>query len=485
MKTRVNGRALRRLTLGIGLALVTASVHPQSAIKLPDFGDASSGTLSASDEARLGEAFLREILASRESLRDPEVESYVNRIGFALVEHSDGAQLPFTFVVLNDANINAFAGPTGVIGVNTGLLLAAQTESEFAAVIAHEISHVTQRHLARAFELEDQLSIPTMAGLLAAVVLASQSSEAGSAALSAVVGGRAQTQIDLIRSNEFEADRIGIELLARAGYDPRAMASFFEQLQSSQRYFKLPPEYLSTHPVTTTRIAESRSRAERHGYKQFADSVGFAFTQAKLTVLTEGPAKALAHFDRAIAQGAGSHPAAIRYGRALALAGLERHEQAAGILKRLVGSDVATLGIRDAYARSLHKTGKTKEALKLYREGLDVYLYDRILTQGYARLLIDIRRPGDAARVLDVYLRRQRADGPAYLLLAEAHERADNTAASRAALAEHHYYNGRLSLAVQTLEQAQTADRDDYFLASRIDARLEQLRAEHQLRNRR
>lgn len=463
----------------LGAVLAPGICVAQSKLRLPNFGDSSASAFSAVDEARLGEAFLREILASTEALHDPEIEEYVSDVGFRLVQASDGASMPFTFVVLNDPLVNAFAGPTGVIGVNSGLLLAAGTESEFAAVVAHEVAHVTQRHLARGFELNDRSSIPTMAGILAALVLASQSSEAGQAALATVVGGRAQAQIDSIRANELEADRIGIEILARAKFDPRAMAGFFEQLQSAQRYFRLPPEFLATHPVTTSRIAESRERAEQHRYKQFEDSLAFAFAQAKLTVLTLGGKKALEQFDTAVRQGAGSFPQAQRYGRALALMALERWKLALKDITALAASNPLALGVLDANARVLAALGRGKESEALYRGALRVYLHDRICTFGLGELLIGEGRPEEAARLLSTYLSRNPRDAYGHRLLAQALAKLGQASASYAALAENQYHLGQLGTAIGHLEHAQRADDGDYFLASKINARLRVLRDEH------
>lgn len=481
LTTRVVGVSAWPLVLILVASAVlfsTTAAAQSNRIRLPDFGDSSGGVLTRSDEARLGEAFLREILASKDLLKDPEVQAYVNDIGFKLVEASEAGRTPFRFVVFDDPLINAFAGPTGVIGVNSGLLLAARNESEFAAVVAHEIAHVTQRHLARAFELDDRNSIATMAGVLAALVLASQSSEAGQAALATVIGSRAQSQLDFTRANEVEADAIGIEILAAAGFDPRAMATFFEQLQTSHRYLGLPPEFLSTHPVTTSRIGESRGRAERYSYKQYQDSPEFAFAKAKLRVLTEGASKSLEAFARELKQGAGSHPGAVRYGQGLALMGLKRWKEADPVLAKLVHQYPKAHSVLDAYSTVLFHLGAVGRAEKLLRDRLEVYLFDRVLTLALGRLLVDDGRADEAVALLNAYVQREPHDASAYELLAKAYDRRGETAASYAALAENRYYTGRLLLAIQHLEQAQRAGDGDYYLGSQIDARLETMRNE-------
>lgn len=467
------------------LCVLAAGAAPAQRLQLPDFGDSSAAVFSGLDDARLGEAFLREVRASSDALEDAEVQAYVDRLGYRLVQASDAGARSFTFLVLRAPTINAFAGPGGVIGLNSGLILAAESESELAAVLAHEIAHVTQRHLARAIQMQDQASIPAMAGMLAAILVASQNAEAGQAAMAAVVGTGIQRQIDFTRANEREADRLGIHILTRADFDPRAMADFFEQLQTSQRFYRVPPEFLSTHPVTTDRVAESRSLAEREPYRQFQDSAAFQRVKARLRVLVHGPREALATFERQIADGTGRSLQANRYGRALALSALDRHAEAVAPLRALADADPDALAVRDALGRALHGAGDTDAALRLYREALRVYLFDRILTLGLAELLMDIERPAEVEDLLTEYLRHDSTDAVAYRLLAEAHDRLGQQAASAAALAEYHYLNGRLAAAVQQLERGQQVGDGNYYLAARIDARLETLRAERTERDER
>lgn len=483
--SRIRPGGIRRTGAFVSIALCLALVSPakaQTSIKLPDFGDASGSVFTGTDEQRLGDAFLREIRASTEILEDPEVDAYVNALGFRLAAASDEPARPFTFVVVSDPVINAFAGPNGVIGLNTGLLLAVDTESELAAVLAHEIAHVTQQHIARAFELQSRYSIPVLAGLLAAIVIGTQDAQAGGAATAAIIGAQAQGQVDAIRANEYEADRVGIRTLSRAGFDPGAMATFFARLQEASRYYRQPPEFLSTHPVTSARIAESRARAARHSYKQYPDSEAFLRVRAKLQVLVNGPEKALAEFQRRAADGAGASPAVNRYGIALALMALERYGKARPILARLVEKAPQVLAYQDALARTLRKTGETRAALDIYRKSLRVYLNDRLMTFGLAELWLDANRPDRASEVLEDYVRSQSTDARAFHLLAKAHERAGRQTAARAALAEHHYLNGRLSQAIFQLERAQRAPDDDYYLNARVAARLKELRREQTLR---
>ncbi|MBT6274600.1 MAG: M48 family metallopeptidase [Chromatiales bacterium] len=470
---------MRIQSVFVALALFGNSlVQAAPSILLPGLGDASESALSSVDDVLLGEAFLREVRARQGALEDPEVEEYINSLGFRLVQASGDGNRAFTFLVLEEPIINAFAGPNGVIGINTGLILAARTESELAAVLAHEIVHVTQRHLARSIQLSEASSIPAMAGILAALILASQSPKAGQAGLVAVSGAQIQQQIDFIRANEREADRIGIEILASARFDPGAMPTFFEQLQEAQRYYRAPPEFLSTHPVTSDRIAEARQRAERVGYRQFNDSDAFLRVRAKLRVIVDGPSKAREYFERRLAQGEGRSRGAERYGLVQALIAGRRWQDALRHLKPLVESTPDVLPVRDALAKVLHGLGRTDDAIKVYRESLRAYLDDRLLTLGLAEVLLDGGRYADVAKLLSKYLHRATKDAYAYRVLALAYSKSSRPAAANAALAEHHYLNGRLDEAIFQLEQAKHGDDSNYYLSSGISSRLDRLRAE-------
>ncbi|NKC11758.1 MAG: M48 family metalloprotease [Gammaproteobacteria bacterium] len=472
-------RMMRRAVTALLLAGVVAQGSAQS-IRLPDIADSSEAVISKVDDTQLGELFLREIRAREEALEDPEVEHYVNEIGYRLTQASDGANRPFTFLVLREPIVNAFAGPNGVIGLNTGLILATESESELAAVLSHEIAHVTQRHVARAFELEEINSVYKVAGILAAIVLATQNSQAGTGALGVVTAADIQQRIDFIRRNEREADRIGMEILTKADYDPQAMPAFFEQLQQAQRYYRTPPEFLSTHPVTSDRIAEARQRAERFKFRQYKDSDAYLRVRAKLKVLVDGPKAAKEYFERRLASGQGRRLAsAEHYGLVHALIGLEQWQKALDTVQPLMEKSPDVLPIRDALAKVLHGFGRTDEAVALYRQSLRAYVNDRLLVIGLAEVLIDAGRNREAASLLGNYVQRVRSDARAYHLLAEANARSGQRAASAAALAEHHYLNGRLEAAVYQLERAQRGDGGaDYYLAARIGARLEQLKAE-------
>ena len=460
-------------------------------VRLPDFGDASEEELSQAEERVLGEAFMRAVRASLTLVDDPLVEQYVQSLGYRLVASSDRRDLAFTFFVVEDASLNAFAAPGGFIGVNSGLISATRSESEFASVLAHEIAHVTQRHIARAIEHGSRSNLPVLAGILAAVIVGTQDIEAGQATAVAVIGSSAQRQINFTRDNEKEADRVGIGMLADAGFDPREMAGVFEKLQNAARYSQRPPEYLSTHPVTTNRIAEARDRAARLPYRQHKSSESYYLVRANLRVRTADDAQRVREeLVDEVSTGQAQSIAANTYGQALAMVRLGREDEARGLFERLVESNPDNPVFRAELAGNARRTGNLHRALALYEEGLDLYPDDRGLVRGQAAALNEAGRPRDTLSLIDDYGQLYTLDSEMYRLRADAHEKLGRTLDSRADLAEHLYLSGRLNGAIQQLRlvlrdreqsrgegQARNRDRDFYRVA-RIEARLEELERE-------
>ena len=304
----------------IGLLAGSATVTQADTINLPDLGDTSGALISPEQEHEIGEGVMREVRRSLKLMSDPEINEYIQSVGYRLVSNSDNQYQGFTFFVVNDPSINAFAAPGGFVGINSGLIISSESESEMAAVMAHEIAHVTQRHLARSYEAQSQLQTPSIIGLVAAILLSTQDAELGRAALIASSAIGTQIALNFTRSNEQEADDIGMQTLARAGFDPYAMPAFFEKLQNSSRYFGQPPEFLSTHPVTSTRIAESRARAERYTYKQIPSSLEYNLIRQKLIVLGSKDVKQLINsYRKDIRSGNYRTETSARYGYALAL----------------------------------------------------------------------------------------------------------------------------------------------------------------------
>ena len=308
--------------IALSLLLLAAPAPPAMALDtdLPDLGNSAGSLMSPKRERDLGKAFMRGVRRSEKVMDDPLLADYIEHLGQKLVAASDVKGTPFHFFLIDDPTINAFAGPGGHIGVFSGLVMTTDTESELAAVLAHEIAHVTQQHLMRAWESTSQLSIPSAAVLLAAIVLGA--TVGGDAAAAAAVGGQAaliQQQINFTRANEQEADRVGIDILAHSGFEPRAMPSFFDRMGKANRiYASKLPEFLMTHPVTTSRTADALGRAEQFAYRQAPEDLRYQLARINLVQRQmDRPEEAVRELGLMLEDGRFRNEAALRFRLAL------------------------------------------------------------------------------------------------------------------------------------------------------------------------
>ena len=472
-------RAARALATGTLCAALPLAAAGQN--QLPDFGDPASAALSPGDERELGAIYMRQIRGQLPVIDDPEIEDYIQSLGYSLVSGITQGSTDFYFFVIADPVINAFAIPGGYVGVYSGLFISTKSESELASVVAHEISHVTQRHIARAIAAAQGTQYATIAAVLAGLIIGMQNPDAGRAAITAGAAAGEQSRLNFSRSNEQEADRVGISLLAKAGYDPRAMPDFFEKLDLASRYYTKPPEFLATHPVTTSRIADARGRAEQYPHKQHLDSAGYALTRAKLQVLTTNdPVRLLASFDADLKNEHGSHRTATLYGRALVLAKLGKDKEAEEELRKLIAASPERVRFRVALAKQVLATGDVKEALGILEDAYRLFPDSSQLIRAYVDALLRDGKGGKALAVLDDYSRVNTKDAALYRLEAEGYRQTGQILNSRMALSEHYYLIGELDAAINQLQLAANEPGGNFYENSRLDARLKELEDEKQ-----
>ena len=465
------------------LALAVSPLRAGSLQDLPSIGDSAGSVVSPEFERRLGQAVMRQVRQNTPLIQDPEVESYIQSIGYQLVANSDDNQLTFTFFVINNPQINAFAAPGGVVGINSGVILNSEKESELAGVLAHEIAHVTQRHMARTFEAASKFNMPMAAAVVGAILLGIANPEAGQAALAVVSGVGAQYQINFTRENEEEADRIGMQLLARSGFDPRGMPSFFERLQQSSRYYQgNAPEFLRTHPLTSTRIADSIARAEQYPRRDYPNSRNFELVRARLTVLAhENPADAIKIFEQQLAADDNRDKTAARYGYALALMKANNFPKAQEQLRILLKDDPENIAYLLAMGRLESAQRNFNAAVNIYREAMRLYPDYRPLVLAYARALLNTKQPLEARELLRKYARNNEPTLIHYDLLSQAEAETGSPAESAMAKAEYYYLSGETRLAIDRLKHTQHNTQLTYYQQERISARLQQLEYELEL----
>ena len=464
------------ITLALSLALFPA---PQQAVEitkldLPDMGDSSGALITPAEEKEFGEAFFRSLHSQVSINQDAEIQQYIQTIGEKLAVNSDTPGNPFHFFVVMEKDINAFAGPGGYIGVNSGLILTTEAESELASVMAHEIAHVTQRHLYRAYEASSRLSIPTAAATLAAILLGTQSPALGQAAIVAIQAGNVQFQIDFTRENEAEADRVGMQTLASSQFDPRSMPTFFERLQQSSRYYgQNIPEFLRTHPVTASRISDTRGRAETYPYKQYPDSLGYQLTKAKIRVLTGADeAETLKYFQARSTQGTTEQRVVARYGLGLCALNSQKFNDAEAIFQQLNKEYPDQPQYVAALARTALESKNYTVALARYKKLAEQFPDNEAIKLEYITSLLKAGNAEQARKNL-FSLRPKTQQQPIYSqLLAQAYSDLNQPAESHRYLAEYYYATGQTKDAILQIKLAQKSKGLNFQLSSILNERL-------------
>ncbi len=451
---------------------------PAQQIELPEIGGSGAASVTPTEEYKTGQAVVRNIRRAGGVLNDPLIHEYINNLGYSLIANSDSTMKNFYFFMVNDSQINAFALPGGFIGVNYGLLLATESESELASVLAHEIAHITQRHYARAFERGKKSNIPAMAALIAAIILGGKNYQVGEAALATMTARSIQNKLDFTRANEKEADYIGIGLLSASGYDPFAMANFFEKLAKNSRlYGESAPEFLRTHPVTKNRIADARNRARtlpRHPQK---NEKTYLLIRSRLRVLTShDKRKTLAYFRKNLAAKEYLDLDAENYGYALSLIENKKFKQARKILNKLLQTEPHRIAYLLARASLETRARNYKKAEDIFKNSLALHPDNLPLIQNYAQMLLRAHHYKHARQILRDYLRTDRSEPTLYKLLAEAENKLGHRADANAARGEYYYLNGQPHKALNQLQDALKTKGLSFYNSARIESRIQQMR---------
>lgn len=473
-------RKFRPLLLACLLGLAPLPGMAQSAVaELPEMGDSSATVFSLEDEQRIGREMMKQLENSGIINHDPIINEYIQTIGRSLSSAAVTSRNHFQFFVVDARSINAFAMPGGYIGVHAGLILASESENELASVLAHEIAHVTQHHIARSVEKANQLNLPVTAAVIAAILLGGGDPQIANAALAASVGGAQQMQLDFTRANEKEADRVGMQLLAVSDYDPRGMSGFFSRLQSETRYYGSGvPEFLRTHPVTSSRIAEAEDRARQFPLRVREDSMHYLLVKARLRLLLADSLDNLEKELSAEKPVTENRREAHAYLRAMLQAEQGDIATARQQLSALLQQHPGRIAYIHALARLEEQQNRHPQAARLYREGLRQYPGNALLAAAYARSLMADDKHGPARSQLEQLLREQPRSSEAYRLLAQLEAEAGNHAASYLAQAEYYYLQGEPHSALDQLNMARRLKPLEHYYVSRIEARLKQIKEE-------
>lgn len=465
------------------LLVLALAAQPVLADTLPSLGgDASQQILTSAQERAIGEGAMREIRRSGILADDPEVVAYLNRLGVRLVEAAGVGDSRFNFFPVLDSTVNAFAIPGGYIGVHSGLIVMAQHESELASVLAHEIAHVSQHHLAR---LIDGTSINPLVSLaaLGVAILAAQagSIDGAAAAMSAGVGYNLQRQLDYTYSFEQEADRIGMQTLTSSGFDPAAMPSFFERLQKHNRLQEAnAPEFLRTHPVTLKRIADAQNRLAGAPYRQTPDSADFLFVREKMRSLQMKPVEAVDFYRKTLQEKRYANEAAHRYGLAHALYLASEHEAAWQELQQArVAWGKASHPALEFLAGNIRLAqGRNSEALAIFGKAVDLHPASRALVYGWIDALTAAGKYEAALALIADNQTMYPGDAEFYQRAARVHARQGRHMLAHKALAEYYVRLQEHGPAIEQLRLALSQPGGDFYILSSIEARLRELEQE-------
>ncbi|KKN97933.1 hypothetical protein LCGC14_0151300 [marine sediment metagenome] len=469
-------RWLSAAVLGASLVMTASSSQADDGYNLPTLGDTSSSIMSREQEYQMGRTWLTMLRGAVPTLEDPQLKSFVENRVYALAETSQLSDRRLAFVMIDSPELNAFAAPGGVVGVNAGLFLHAQTEGEFASVMAHELAHLSQRHFARGLEQQQNMQMPFMAAMLASIVLAAAGGgDAGFAALASTQAAAIQEQRRFSRQNEQEADRIGLTNLVAAGYNPLAMPNMFERLAQLSRFDSNPPEFLLTHPVSQSRMADTRNRAAQLPSGGEDDTVEYQMMRARVQIHYESsPGLSAKRFRVLLDEHDGNHDAA-RYGLALALTRGGQHSTAEETLAPLLQKEPHNLTVALAQVEIDSNRGRLAAALSRTRELMQNYPGNFPLQFTEADLLLKQQDYAEAAKAIN-RLAGQRSDDPdVWYLAAEIRGLAGNILGVHLARAEYFMLTGDTEQAGEQLDLALKRANGNFVTSSRIRERQEEL----------
>ena len=462
---------------GVAALVLPAGLNADVNDDLPVVGDASSRIISPQMERKLGEDFLKQVHAALPTVDDPILKYYVQRQLAGIVQYSELREPILSTVLVDSKDINAFAAPGGIVGINLGLMLHARDVHEYSSVVAHELAHLSQRHFARGIEEQRAQTLPMLAGMIAAIMIGAMGGgDAGMAAISGMQAAAQANQLRYSRGREQEADRIGLNTLARADLDPWGMSRMFDRMDRAFRFTRRPPEFLLTHPLTETRIADAKSQAMEFPRKQHPPSPEYQVMRARARVrYAESPKAAVRDFEEEVQ--AQPESDAARYGLAVALAAAQRYDEAIPLVDQIYTVNPHNILFSASLAELLTKAGKLDQAIAMLERELALNPQNAPLSSLYANALVANRQYVAAEAVLQQQSFVNKADIDVWYNLAEVSGLAGNIIGVHLARAEFFELHGAYQRTIQHLQYARRlTDRGNEPLLARLDQRISDVR---------
>jgi predicted Zn-dependent protease len=452
------------------------SVRADVSDNLPDMGTTAGSTLSINQELQIGDFYVRQLRASAPLINDPLLNQYINELGQRLVAHANSVRTPFHFFLIQNDELNAFAFFGGNVVLHSSLFRYTDNESQLASVMAHEISHVTQRHLARAMEEQKRNAPLTWVGALGSILLALASPQAGMAALTGTLAGTQQGMISFTQANEQEADRIGIQVLQRAGFDPQAMPSFLQKLADQSRFSSKPPEILLTHPLPDSRLADARNRANQMRPVVVQSSEGFYMAKVRsLGMYATGRNQLTDDLLNEYAKGNSREQMASQYGKAVQFLQAKSFDNAKKIIAPMLAKQPDNIWFLDIMTDIDIGLNQPQQAISMLTSAKGSST-SPVLQLNLANAYVEAKQPANASRILNRYTFAHPDDVNAWDLLAQASAAQGLRDEELSARAEGLALNGQLDQAITTLSSASAQVPLGSLKQARYDARIDQFR---------
>lgn len=444
------------------------------ASSLPVMLDSSTGLLNEREDRLLGQIYMKNLSSEVEIITDPLLSSYIKNLGKRLVAASPSPQRHFEFFIVNEPVINAFAGPYGYIAIYSGLINVAETEGEIAAVLSHEIAHVTQHHIYRSMNTMKNINMATVAGILAATAISTQNPQIGAGATAALMANQAETVLKYSREYEKEADRIGMNILKKAGYDPREMVNFFKKMQKNTYSGFTIPELLRSHPLDESRIADMLNRLQHEKSSIVSPDEGFAVMKARLDVLTSSkPQVTLGYYQRLARKYPNNQ--AYAYGYALSLLENDEYTKANKYLQGIQTNGKNKLILDLLTAKIFLEKGETKTAKQLLSVLREQYPDNFPIFYDYLELLLANGESKEARLVALRYFRRHPYQEKPYNLLSRVYSEAGYPVEAYFIRAEYYERNSEFQLALDQFEYALKLGGVNADTVARIKAKKHEL----------
>lgn len=447
---------------------------------LPDIGTTAGATLSINQELQIGDFYVRELRGSAPLINDPLLTGYINNIGQRLVAHAWSVKTPFHFYLIQNDELNAFAFFGGNVVLHSAIFRYTDNESQLASVMAHEISHVTQRHLARAMEAQKRSAPLTWVGALGSILLAIANPEAGMAALTGTLAGTQQGMISFTQENEKEADRIGIQVLQRSGFDPQAMPAFLQKLADQTRYASKPPEILLTHPLPDSRLADARDRANQMPGVVVHSSQDFFFAKVRIMGMygTSQLTNSSGLLDDVLAQYARGNvrqQLAAKYGKAVQFLEAKKFQDAKNIIQPLLQSQPANPWFLDIMTDIDIGLKQPAAAVSMLTSASSPQ-NNPVIQLNLANAYLQAGQAANASKLLNRYTWSYPDDPNGWDLLSQANAAQGLSDEVLFDQAQGLALNGQLDQAIRALSSASAQAPVGSLKQARYDARIDQLR---------